>query len=241
MANRVLRNRIVLAVRIQQKIPELLPLLQDGSVCKESYNHLSTKRQFSGKKEELFNGSSLSTVGRLQKYVLTVIECAVVEQFAGPVAEVFQFKRFLIGAKVIHSRVYKCMTRRNNCTVKFKAGNGDLECLFFGEVVFYVQCFAQCPIPSFCCDACKCKTANYFAIVDVLEQIKDIVIANDPYTGAVVPHLIPVIRNENLLTAVAVEMGKLHFWEYFPISMRRTEHVKVLFYLPFVRLPDVCE
>ena len=129
MANRVLRNRIVLAVHIQQEIPELLPLLQDGSVCKESYNHLSRKRQFSEKKEGLFNGSSLSTVGRLRKYVLTVIACAVVEQFAGPVAEVFQFKRFLIGTKVIHSRAYKYMTRRNNYTVNFKAGNGE-----FGSV-----------------------------------------------------------------------------------------------------------
>lgn len=129
----------------------------------------------------------------------------MVELLAGPVAEVFQFKRLLIGTQVIHSKTYKCMTRRNNYTVKFKSGNGDFDCMSFGEILFYVKCFVQCPIPSFCCDSCKCKTAKYYAIVEGLEQNKDIVIANDPFTGAVVPHLIPVIRNDHSLSAVPVE------------------------------------
>jgi len=54
-------------------------------------------------------------------------------------------------------------------------------------------------------DSCKCKTAKYYAIVEGLEQNKDIVIANDPFTGAVVPHLIPVIRNDHSFSAVPVE------------------------------------
>ena len=160
-----IEEQIVLAVRIQQKIPELPPLLQDGSPCKEFYDHLSRKRQFAGKREELFNGGFFSIVGTLRKYVLTVVERAVVELLAGPVAEVFQFKRLLIGTQVIHSKTYKCMTRRNNYTVKFKSGNGDFDCMSFGEILFYVKCFVQCPIPSFCCDSCKCKTAKYLTII----------------------------------------------------------------------------
>ena len=34
---------------------------------------------------------------------------------------------------------------------------------------------------------------------------KEIVIANDPYTGAVVPHFLPVVRKENDLIAVPLE------------------------------------
>ena len=199
-----IEEQIVLAVRIQQKIPELVPLLQDGSLCKEFYNQLSRKRQFACKKEELFPGNYFSIVGNLRKYVFSVIE-RVVELFVGPVGEVFKFKRLLLGTQVVHFKAYKCMTRRNNYTIKFKSGKGDLGHLSFGEILVYVKCFAECPIPSFCCDSCKCKTAQYFAIVEVLEENKEIVIANEPYTGAIVPHLTPVIRKENSLSAVPVQ------------------------------------
>ena len=167
---------------------------------------------------------------------LLLNEQYVVELFAGPVGEVFKFKRLLLGTQVVHSKAYKCMTRRNNYTIKFKSGKGDLGHLSFEEILFYVKCFAECPIPSFCCDSCKCKTAQYFAIVEVLEENKDIVIANDPHTGAIVPHLIPVIRKENSCFAVPVQKilgicfhincgngATLHFWEYSPISMRKTK------------------
>lgn len=200
-----IEEQIVLAVRIQQKIPELVPLLPDGSLCKEFYNHLSRKMHFACKKEGLCNSGYFNIVGNLRKYVLAVVERAVVELLAGPVAEAFQFKRLLLGTQMIHSKAYKCMTQRNNYTIRLKPGNEDLDHLSFGEILFYVKCFVQCPIPSFCSDSCKCKTAKCYAVVEVLEQNKDIVIANDPYTGAVVPHLIPVIRKTNSLSAVPVE------------------------------------
>ncbi|CAH3158193.1 unnamed protein product [Porites lobata] len=63
-------EQIVTAVSVQQRIPELVPLLESNSNC--------------------------SIVGNLQNYVFTAVERAVVESLIGPVQEVYQFFRLLI-------------------------------------------------------------------------------------------------------------------------------------------------
>ena len=60
--------------------------------------------------------------------------------------------------------------------------------------------------------AANVKTAQYYAIVEVLEENKGFVVANDPYTGAIVPHLIPVIKKENSLSAGS---SAKHSWNMF--------------------------
>lgn len=42
----------------------------------------------------------------LRKYLLTVIERTVLECLVGPIVEVFQFQRLLVGVQLMHSKVY---------------------------------------------------------------------------------------------------------------------------------------
>lgn len=166
---------------------------------------MSKKRQLIVyKKEKISEVSKCSIVGNLRNYLLSATERVVVECLVGPVKEVFQFQRLLVGDQLIHSKSYKSMTRRNNYTVKFKPGNGDSTSCY-GEIMFYVKVYLQCLISSFCSENCKCKTPKYYALIcNVLER-SDLVIADDPYTGATVPHLVPVTRSDNCITAIPVE------------------------------------
>lgn len=196
-------EQVVLAISIQQKIPELVPFLQEGSLSKEFYDTLSKKKHLVYKKEKIPGISKCSIVGNLRNYLLSDTERVVVECLVGPVKEVFQFQRLLVGDQLIHSKSYKSMTRRNNYTIKFKPVNGDSKSCY-GEIMFYVKVYLQCPISSFCSDTCKCKTPKYYALIIVLER-SDLVITDDPYTGATVPHLVPVTRSDNCITAIPVE------------------------------------
>ena len=46
----------------------------------------------------------------------------------------------------------------------------------------------------------------YYTLMNVLTPNKNLVIANDVYTGATVPHLVPVMRSDNYcITAIPVE------------------------------------
>ena len=54
-------------------------------------------------------------------------------------------------------------------------------------------------------NTCKCKKIVYYALISVLKPNKNLVIANDVYTGATVPHLIPVISGDSCITAIPVE------------------------------------
>lgn len=44
-----------------------------------------------------------------------------------------------------------------------------------------------------------------YTLMNVLTPNKNLVIANDVYTGATVPHLVPVMRSDNCITAIPVE------------------------------------
>ena len=120
-----IEEQIVLAISVQQKIPELLPLFENGSVPQMFYEHLSRKRQLVFKKEKLWYDSMHSIVGNLRDYLLTNTERLVIESLLGAVRRVYKFQRLLIGEQLIHSKSYKSMTRRNNFTVEFKPGSGN--------------------------------------------------------------------------------------------------------------------
>ena len=199
-----IEEQIVLAISVQQKIPELVPLLENGSSCQEFYERLSRKRHLVYKKEKLSDDSKYSIVGNLQNYLLAATERAVVESLVGPIDQVHQFQRLLVGEQLIHSKSYKSMTRRNNFTVEFKSGSGNRSPCY-GHILFYTKINLQCPNSSFCDDKCKCKKPVYYALINVLKPNKNLVIANDVYTGATVPHLVPVIRSDNCITAIPVE------------------------------------
>lgn len=131
-----IEEQIVFAISVQQKIPELLPLFENGSVPQTFYEHLSRKRQLVFKKEKLWCDSMYSIVGNLRDYLLTNTERLVIESLLGAVRRVYRFQRLLVGEQLIHSKSYKSMTRRNNFTVEFKPGSenpgpcfGHIHCI----------------------------------------------------------------------------------------------------------------
>ena len=187
-------EQIVLAISVQQKIPELVPLLENGSSSQEFYEQLSRKRNLVYRKEKLSDDSKCSMVGNLRNYVLAATERAVLESLVGPIKQVRQFQRCLVGEHLIHSKSYKSMTRRNNFTVEFMSGSEN-PTLCYGHVLFYAKIYLQCPNPSFCGNACKCKRAVCYALINVLKPNKNLVIADDAFTGATIPHLVPVVSS----------------------------------------------
>ena len=199
-------EQIVLAIGVQQKIPELVPLLENGSSSQEFYEQLSRKRNLVYRKEKLSDDSKCSMVGNLRNYVLAATERAVLESLVGPIKQVRQFQRCLVGEHLIHSKSYKSMTRRNNFTVEFMSGSEN-PTLCYGHVLFYVKIYLQCPNPSFCGNACKCKRAVCYALINVLKPNKNLVIADDAFTGATIPHLVPVVSStsDSCLAAIPVE------------------------------------
>jgi len=127
----------VLAISVQQKIPELVPLLENGSSLQEFYAHLSRKRHHVYKKEKLSDDSNYSIVGNLQNYLLAATERTVVESLVGPIEQVYRFQRLLVEEQLIHSKSYKSTTRRNNYTVEFKPGSGKSITLLWTHLVLY--------------------------------------------------------------------------------------------------------
>ena len=181
----------------------MVPLLESG-LSQELYEHLSRKRPLASKKEKRRGTSNCSIVGNLRNYLFTAVERAVVESLTGPVREAYQFFRLLVGEQLIHSKSYKSMTRRNNYTIKFKGSSGDSPPTF-GQILFYAKIYLHCPNPSFCGNSCKCRKPLFYALVNVLKPDQNLAIANDPYTGAIVPHLLPVIRSDNCITEIPVD------------------------------------
>lgn len=49
------------------------------------------------------------------------------------------------------------------------------------------------------------KKPLYCAVINFLRLNNNLVITNDVYTGATVPHLVPVLRSDNCITAIPVE------------------------------------
>ena len=99
---------------MQQKIPELVPLLENGSSCQEFYERLSRKRHLVYKKEKLSHDSKYSIVGNLRNYLLAATERAVVESLVGPIEQVHQFQRLLnnnVGEQLIHSKSYSIVQK----------------------------------------------------------------------------------------------------------------------------------
>ncbi|KAK2558802.1 hypothetical protein P5673_019017 [Acropora cervicornis] len=132
-----IEEQIVLAISVQQKIPELVPLLENGSSLQEFYAHLSRKRHHVYKKEKLSDDSNYSIVGNLQNYLLAATERTVVESLVGPIEQVYRFQRLLVEEQLIHSKSYKSTTRRNNYTVEFKPGSGKSITLLWTHLVLY--------------------------------------------------------------------------------------------------------
>lgn len=147
--------QIAFSVCVQQKIPELIPLLQHGSASKEFYQHMTEGRySLKCKREEISTNvfalgimSPASLSARLKQYVESKL-CA-------QISKAFTFKRIQINRDVTHSKAYVNTTRRNSCTVY-------VNDVGFVEVKLYVKVFPQC------------RNAIYFVLIHAAAKCHNI-------------------------------------------------------------------
>ena len=93
-----IEEQIVLAISVQQKIPELVPLLENGSSCQEFYERLSRKRHLVYKKEKLSDDSKYS-IGGIYKIISLLPQN---EQWLNPwwdqLTKFISFRGYLLGS-----------------------------------------------------------------------------------------------------------------------------------------------
>lgn len=179
--------QIAFSVCIQQKIPELIPLLPCGSSSKEFFEDMTRGRHLLKCKHEKIS-DNLFALGVMSPAVLNPTFTSYIESKIGRIASVFTFKRIQLNRDVIHSKSYLNIVRRNSYTV-FVNDAGLIE------VKFYVKVYVQCPNVLFCTDACICKVPHYYGVADCcLIPATDITISSDQFTDCNVGHIIPARR-----------------------------------------------
>lgn len=192
-------GQIVLAVSIQQKIPELLPILADYPSAKELYLKLNSQAISYNKKVKLFE--DVYVLGTSKTMTLEGAEQAIVESLIGPVKHALKFYRLLLRREVIYSRKYSRVTKRNSYTVEFTKCHLQQA---FGEIEYFLQCFLVCPNAAYCSETCSCNKPVGVAIVREFMKNSDLKIARDQYTNASLGHLIPVKKEWECPEAVNI-------------------------------------
>ena len=181
--------QIAFSVCIQQKIPELIPLLPLGSSSKLFYENMTQGRyMLKCKREEI--SSKLFALGVMSPIVLNATLTSFIESKIGCVSSVFIFKRIQMDRYIIHSKAYLNIVRRNSYTV-FVTGAG------FVQVKFFVKLYVKCPNVLFCSNACTCKVPHYYGVADCcLKPATDITMSSDKFTDCKADHIVPVRREE---------------------------------------------
>ena len=179
--------QIAFSVCIQQKIPELIPLLPCGSSSKE----------FLWEHDMWTPLIKVQTWGSISQFICTwcdvscCVECNLNKfhwKQISQISNVLIFKRIQVNQDVIHSKLYLNISRRNSYTVYVT----DAE---FVEVKFYVKLYIKCPNSLFCSNACTCKVPHYYGIADsCFKPATDIIMSSDQFTDCKPCHIIPVRR-----------------------------------------------
>ena len=73
----------------------------------------------------------------------------------------------------------------------------------YGQVKYFAKVFKRCQNPVFCGQTCECKLPVYVAVINLFE-LSNSQLAHDDVTGTTVPHIIPIKKETNGLTAVQV-------------------------------------
>ena len=181
--------QIAFSVCIQQKIPELIPLLPSGSSSKEFYEDLTRARHLLKCKREKISDNLLAP-NLMSPAVLDPTLISYIESKIGRTASVFTFKRIQVNRDVSHSKAYLNIVRRNSYTVLVN----DAGLI---EVKFYLKVYVQCPNVMFCTDACTCKVSHYYGVTDCrLKPATDITISSEQFTDCNVGHIISARREE---------------------------------------------
>lgn len=194
--------QIVLSICVQQKIPELIPLLPQHSSAFEFFEALTSKGRLSHKKEHACD--NIFVIGAIIKHTLTVQHRQLVEKEIGEISDVYKFKRITIDGRIIHCKEYKPGMRRNNYTVQYHLPSGSQ--VGHGHILYFIKCYVKCPNPVFCSDEYPCKVATYRAIINSLIRDPNTVLSSDNITGASVPHIVPVSASANEIVAIPLQM-----------------------------------
>ena len=182
--------QVAFSVCVQQKIPELVPLLANGSASKQFYEHMTQGRySLKCKHEEISN--NVFALGIMSPASLSAVLAHHVEsKLCGQISRAFTFKRLKVNRDAIHSKSYLNISRRNSYTV-------EVNDIGFVEVKLYVKVYVQCGNALFCTDSCSCKTPHYFGIADCcLLPATDITLSCDSFTNCKPQHIIPVRREK---------------------------------------------
>ena len=196
--------QISFAICFQQKIPELIPLLEFRSSQHDSYNHLLNARaQLLDNRREIISPQSyavgkqtLTTVdGDKRRALLTAV---------GEVERMFVFKRLVHRGTMIHSQDHKVVTRRNSYTVSFHGSVNSVD-LRYGWVLTFIKCFMKCKNPVFCNSACLCNTPKYLALIHDLKTKGNVRLSTDRYTNATASHTVPFHKDNGRIVGVQIE------------------------------------
>ena len=190
--------QITHAVCIHQKIPELIPLLPEGSAAKSFYKHLVEGRPLPSCREEI--AYKIYAIGGLIRLELNGQINAVVQDLLGPIRSAHKFKRLWKHGTMYQCIDYQLTTKRNSYTVEFSR-NGHLE---FGEVQYFLKCSQPCQHSSCSVISCNCNTNQYIAIIQLLECKQNIHLSKDVFTNAMVHHVVPVAEKKGAYVAASV-------------------------------------
>ena len=111
--------QIVLSICVQQKIPELVPLLPPDSGALQFFETLTSKGRWSHKREIVCD--NIFIIGAIVKHTIKIQHRQLLEREIGEVGEIFKFKRVCIDGMIFHCKEYKPGIRRNNFTVQYQS------------------------------------------------------------------------------------------------------------------------
>ena len=155
--------QVITAVFFQQKIPEIIPILPYKNkvsllfekLCFKSHHKIQTHLI-----EEI--NDTTSVIDLLKTFKPVGWERSVIEQFIGYIEKSFQFQRLFHNKKVLHCKNYNRVENRNSYTVCYKSNDS----INFGLVKYYLKCFIQCSVGSFCDSSCACYVPKFVAIIE---------------------------------------------------------------------------
>lgn len=198
-------DQIVLAVCIQQKLPELTPILTDGTLAKDLFVKLDNQHKQAcniNNKEAI--GSGMFFLGCFKNGdLLSVKEKSVIQSLVGRISTAQIYHRIMINNRVIHCHGYSRMTKRNNYTIEYHQGL-PTNSVAYGQITKFVKCKSTCPNPNFCDNTCVCKMVHCLALVNHFDKDVSVVMENDQHTGAKLNHLVPVLKNKEILKAIDI-------------------------------------
>lgn len=180
--------QISLAVCINQNIPGLARKLNYGTCEYDFYQNL-TGRSLASPQEYIDIG--IGILGQVIQITPDEKTLMAVEKHVGEgqVKNFWKFTRALLNGKVVHSAHYLPVTRRNSFTVQLKDSSE-----IYAQIQFFLKLEINCPNGLVCSSNCRCQTSKCLAVIKYLDKLS-VEVVKDEFTGASLPHLVPVRLN----------------------------------------------